>query len=165
MLLNAAWIGVVQLGVLWLSVAVIAALLVVLVRILLVCLAVPARSGTEALLVDGTFGLYLGWVTIATIANTAAALTAADVGPLGLGATGWSVVLLVAAGVLGVAYAVRTRGRLGIALALGWGLAWVAVARWTGEPRDEVVATTAAVASAVTLVAAVAVRVRTTRPR
>jgi hypothetical protein len=165
MLLNAAWIGVVQLGALWLSVAVIVALLVVLVRILLICLAVPARTRLEALLVDGTFGLYLGWVTIATIANTAAAVTQSDVGELGLGPTGWSVVLLVAAAVIGVAYAVRTGGRIAIALALAWGLAWVAVARWTDEPRDDVVAVTAALASTVTLGSAVAVRLRRARRR
>jgi hypothetical protein len=165
MLLNAAWIGVVQLGALWLSVVVIVALLVVLVRILLICLAVPARTRLEALLVDGTFGLYLGWVTIATIANTAAALKASDVGGLVLGPTGWSVVLLVAAAVIGVAYAWCTGGRLAVALALAWGLAWVAVARWTDEPRDGVVATTAAIASVVTLAAAVVVRLRSARSR
>ncbi len=166
MLLNAAWIAVVQAGVLWLSVAVIAALLAVLVRILLVCLAVPPRSRVEALVVDGTFGLYLGWVTIATIANTAAALAASDVGALGLGATGWSVVLLLAAALIGLGYARSTGGRIAIALALAWGLAWVAIARWTDEPRDGAVAATAAVAAVVTLGSAVVVRVgRGGRPR
>ncbi len=167
MLLNAAWIGVVQAGQLWLSVVVIVALLAVLVRILLVCLAVPPRSTVEALLVDGTFGLYLGWVTIATIANIAAALAASGVGRLGLGPTGWSVVLLAAAAVIGVGYAVSTGGRLAVALALAWGLAWVAVARSTGEPRDAAVAVTAAVASAVTVGSALVVRLRATprRPR
>lgn len=160
MLLNAAWIGVVQLGVLWLSVAVIVALLVVLVLILRICLAVPRRSLLEALVVDGTFGLYLGWVTIATIANTAAALAASDVGPLGLGATLWSVVLLIAAALIGLAFALQTDGRLAFALALAWGLAWVAIARTTGEPRDIPVAAAAACASAVTLGSAVVVRVR-----
>src|SRR3712207_5999999 len=73
MLLNAALIAVVQAGGLWPSVLVIVALLVVLVAVLRVCLAIPPRTRVEALLVDGTFGLYLGWVTIATIANVAAA--------------------------------------------------------------------------------------------
>jgi hypothetical protein len=158
MLLNAAWIAVVQAGALWLSVVVIVALLVVLVRILLQCLAVPARSWPETLLVDGTFGLYLGWVTIATIANAAAALAASDVGPLGLGATGWSVVLLGAAAVIGLGYALSTRGRLAVALALAWGLAWVAVARAGDVPRDGAVALTAALAAVVTLGSAVVVR-------
>jgi hypothetical protein len=160
MLLNAAWIGVVQAGALWGSVVVIVALLVVLVRILLVCLDLPARSAVERVLVDGTFGLYLGWVTIATLANAAAALAASGVGPLGLGATGWSVVLLAAAAVVGLALARYTSGRLAVALALAWGLAWVAVGRWSGEPRDATVAIAAVVAAAVTLGAALLVRAR-----
>ncbi|MBX9246174.1 tryptophan-rich sensory protein [Actinotalea ferrariae] len=160
MLLNAAWIGVVQLGVLWLSVAVIVALLVVLVLVLRICIAVPRRSLLEALVVDGTFGLYLGWVTIATIANTAAALAASDVGPLGLGPTLWSVVLLITAALIGLAFALQTGGRLAFALALAWGLAWVAIARTTDEPRDIPVAAAAACASVVTLGSAVVVRVR-----
>lgn len=164
MLLNAAWIGVVQAGGLWPSVLVVVALLAVLVAVLRVCLAVPARTRVEAVLVDGTFGLYLGWVTVATIANVTAALAASDVGPLGLGATGWSVTLMVVAGALGVAYARWTGGRLAVALALAWGLAWVAVARSTGEPRDGAVALTAALAAAVTLGAAVVVRVTRARP-
>lgn len=160
MLLNALWIGVVQLGVLWLSVVVIVALLVVLVLVLRICIAVPRRSLLELLLVDGTFGLYLGWVTIATIANTAAALAASDVGPLGLGPTLWSVVLLATAAMIGLAFALQTGGRLGFALALTWGLVWVAVARTIDEPRDPSVATAAVCAAVVTLGAAVAVRVR-----
>lgn len=165
MLLNAAWIGVVQAGGLWPSVLVIVALLAVLVAILRVCLAVPPRTRVEAVLVDGTFGLYLGWVTVATIANVTAALVASDVGPLGLGATGWSVVLMGGAGALGVAYARCTGGRLAVALALAWGLAWVAVARSTGEPRDGAVALAAALAAGLTLGAAVVVRVARVRPR
>ncbi len=97
-------------------------------------------------------------MTIATIANVAAALAASGVGELGLGATGWSVVLLAAAAVIGVGYA-RSTGRLAVALALAWGLAWVAVARSTGEPRDGAVAVTAAAAAVVTLGSAVVVRV------
>ena len=159
MLLNAAWIGVVQAGALWPSVLVIVALLVVLVRIVVLSPPAPlwARTWVEALVVDGTFGAYLGWVTIATIANVAAAMAASGVGELGLGATGWSVVLMTAAAVLGVGYA-RFTGRLPIALALAWGLAWVAVARSTGEPRDGAVAVTAAAAAVVTLGSAVVAR-------
>ena len=160
MVLNAAWILVVQTGVLWLSVVVIAVLLAVLVRILVVCLGTPPRSTLERVVVDGTFGLYLGWVTIATIANVAATLKGAEVGELGLGATGWSVVLLVAAAVVGAAYAVFTGGRISIALALAWGLAWVAVGRWSGETENTTVAVTAAAAAVVTLGAAVIVALR-----
>jgi hypothetical protein len=124
---------------------------------------VHARTRVETLVVDGTFGLYLGWVTIATIANIAAAMAASDVGELGLGATGWSVLLLAAAAVIGLGYAVSTRGRLAVALALAWGLAWVAIARTTDVPRDRAVSVAAGVAAALTLGSAVAVRLTTAR--
>lgn len=155
---NAAWILVVQAGWLTVSVVVIVGLLVVLVVILERLLAPPPASRWEAIVVDGTFGLYLGWVTIATIANITATLSAADVGDLGLGATGWSVVLLVAAAAIGIAFAVHTRGRFSVNLALGWGLAWVAVGRWQGPLEDSTVAVCAAVAAVITLAAPVAVR-------
>lgn len=160
LILNAAWILTVQAEILWLSVVTILALLVVLVLILLVCLRTSPTSKVELLLVDVTFGLYLGWVTIATIANVAATLKASDVGELGLGATGWSVVLCVAAAAIGAAYAVATRGRLSIALALAWGLAWIAIARATGELENTPVAVAAGIAAAVTLVSAVVVKLR-----
>jgi hypothetical protein len=160
MLLNAAWILVVQGGLLWLSVVVIVTLLSVLVAILEVHLDDGPRSRVESVLVDGTFGLYLGWVTIATIANAAATLAAAGVGDLGLGPTGWSVALLSVAAVLGVAYALHTRGRLAVAAALAWGLAWVAVGRSGGATENGAVAVTAGVAAVVTVLAAVVVRVR-----
>lgn len=155
---NAAWIFVVQAGWLAVSVVVIVALLVVLVVILERLLASPPASRWEALVLDGTFGIYLGWVTIATIANITAALDAADIGELGLGATGWSLVLLAAAAVIGVAFAVHTRGRFSVNLALGWGLAWVAVARWQGPLENSTVAVAAAVAAVITIVAPAVVR-------
>ena len=81
MLLNAAWLLVTQVGWLWFSVVVIAALALVLGLLLWRLTAV--RSGAESgvrsgsavgsLVVDGTFGLYLGWVSVATCANIAAA--------------------------------------------------------------------------------------------
>ncbi|PFG34319.1 tryptophan-rich sensory protein [Sanguibacter antarcticus] len=161
MVLNAAWLLVVQVGILWLSVVVIVVLLGVLVQILLVLLRTSSGSLVERVVVDGTFGLYLGWVTIATIANIVAALTATDVGDLVLGATGWSVVLLVAAAAIGVAFAVSTGGRITPSLALAWGLAWVAVGRWSGEPENATVAVAAAIAAVLTLGAGVVMALRT----
>ena len=106
-------------------------------------------SAVEGVLLDGTMGVYLGWVCIATVANTAAALvyreSTRSATPRGV----WAVVVLVVAGGVGVVLALTGGGRLAPAIALAWGLAWVAVAR-TDEPTSTVVAITAAVAAAVT---------------
>jgi hypothetical protein len=160
MLLNAGWLLVVQAGSVWASVVVMAALLTTLVMILERMRATPSSSLVENVLVDGTFGLYLGWVTVAAIANVTAALKTAEPGDLGLGATGWSVVLLVVAAVIAVGFAVHTGGRLAINLAMAWGLAWIAVARWEGPLEDSTVAPVAAAAAAVALLSAVVVRLR-----
>ena len=79
--LNAAWIGSVQADLLGLSVVVIVALLVVLVLIMRVLASARAASWQEAAVVDGTFGLYLGWVSVATVANVAAWLADSGVRP------------------------------------------------------------------------------------
>ncbi|WP_251150391.1 tryptophan-rich sensory protein [Cellulosimicrobium sp. Marseille-Q4280] len=159
MVLNAAWIGVVQAGWLAASVAVIAALLAVLAVIVVRLVRSTPDSRVQAVVLDGTVGLYTGWVSVATLANVAATLSDAGVGELGLGATGWSVVLVALAAVLAVAWAAFTARRralaLGIGLAMSWGLAWVAVGRFTGPLEDTTVAWAAVAASAVALVAAI----------
>ena len=157
MILNAAWLGVTQVGWLWASVAVIVVLEVVLARLVDLLGRTPARSWGERIVVDGTFGLYLGWVSVATCANIAATLVAQGV-TFG-GADPWiaSAVLLVAGGV-GWLLASRLGGRWAVAAAMAWGLGWIAVGRLTDEPRSLVVAIAAGVAAAAVLAAAGLVR-------
>lgn len=147
LLLNAGWIFTVQAGWLWGSVVVIAVLLVVLVAVFGRLLERAPSSRVEAVVVDGTMGLYLGWVSIATVANVAAVLR--DSG-LTVGETGWAVgVLGVAAGV-GAFTAVRGRGRLGFGAGLAWGLGWVSAARSGAEANSSTtVAVVAGIAAAV----------------
>src|SRR3954447_7639852 len=68
MLLNALWIGVVQLGSLAGSVVVILGLLAVLCVLLVALVRVPPR-GIVDVTTDVTVGLYLGWVSVAALAN------------------------------------------------------------------------------------------------
>jgi len=164
MVLNAAWIGVVQAGWVPVSVVVIAALLAVNAVVVVRLVRLRPESTAQAVVLDGTLGLYTGWVSVATLANVAAALADGGAGELGLGATGWSVVLVAAAAVLSVAWARFTAGRralaLGIGLAMSWGLAWIAVARFQGPLVDTTVAWAAVAASAVALVAGVVAATR-----
>ncbi|WP_265521776.1 tryptophan-rich sensory protein [Oerskovia flava] len=167
MVLNAAWIGVVQAGWLAASVVVIAALLVVLAVIVVRLVRSTPDSTVQGVVLDGTVGLYTGWVSVATLANVAATLTDAGAGGLGLGATGWGAVLVVLAAALSVAWATFTARRralaLGIGLAMAWGLAWIAVGRFQGPLVDETVAWFAVAASAVALVAPVVTTLRAHR--
>ncbi|AVM63865.1 tryptophan-rich sensory protein [Dietzia sp. oral taxon 368] len=151
-LLNAAWIWAVQLELILGSVIVIVLLLAVLVRILYI-LGAPRIGGIpEAVVTDGTFGLYLGWVSVAFFANTFAWLASAGVDvvtsvPFGI------VGIVVAAGV-GVATALISGGRIPPALATAWGLAWVAYGRASGEHESAALVWTAAIASVVVVVVA-----------
>lgn len=151
LLLNGAWILCVQFDLLWLTVPVIAALLVVLARIFLLLVDSRPSSRLEALLVDGTFGLYLGWVSVATIANVAAALTAAGFDGFGLSSEVWGVTVALVAGAIGALLAIRGQGRIAPTLSLSWGLAWVAVARFS-SPLEAPATATAAIAAIVATV-------------
>jgi hypothetical protein len=73
-------------------------------------------------------GVYLGWITVATVANAAQALLAAGVVHLGLGAEAWGMVMLIAAGAIASAVTLRTRNP-GYPLAVVWALVAVFVAR------------------------------------
>lgn len=161
MLLNAVWILCVQAGFLALSVPVIVALLAVLV--LLVLRLEPASSLAARITGDGVFGLYLGWVTIATVANVTAVLQAAGFRGLGLAPEAWAALVLVAAAAIGVGTPVRDGARFAPAIALAWGLAWIAVARSTDAPQSAPVAIAASVAAVAVLLAPAVLRLRPAR--
>ncbi len=151
MVLNGVWLLVTQVGQLWLSVVVIVALAVVL-GLLMQRLGRPRNTGAvEKLVVDGTFGLYLGWVSVATAANITATLVASGVNPPLEIAELWAVGVLAVAAGIGVLLARVLDARLGVALAMGWGLAWIAVGRLAGEPASPLAGAAAAVAAAVVL--------------
>ena len=63
------------------------------------------------------------------------------------------VVLAVAAG-LGILFARRLGGRWSVAVAMAWGLAWIAVGRLGDEPSSVATGVAAVVAAALVLVAA-----------
>ncbi|OMH32459.1 hypothetical protein BGP79_07240 [Tersicoccus sp. Bi-70] len=146
MLLNAAWILVAQAGWLPLTVPVIVALLVTLIVLYRRLVTGPDPRAVEAVLVDGTFGLYLGWVSVATTANITAAL-AGPLAPVGVdldgGAVWWAILVLAVVAVVGAGLALAGDGRVAPALALGWGLAWIAVSRLDGALRSTPTAVTA----------------------
>lgn len=162
-LLNAAWIWVVQWGQLLLSVVVIAILLAVLARTFILFLRTPATGRTERMVVGITFGLYLGWVSVATVANASAVLAswgarASD----GTTAVVAAAVLAVAAAI-GITLAASSGGRLAPAAALAWGLAWIAVGRLDGGMQSVPVAWAAGAAALLVVAATLLYRIREAR--
>lgn len=154
MVLNAAWLLVTQAGWIWASVGVILALVATLVALVARLARRPATALVDRLVLDGTFGLYLGWVAVATCANIAAALAVDVSAPEALaeaGAVGAVVAVLLA----GAWLARRYGGRWAVALASAWGLAWIAVGRLGDAPTSTVTAV-AAITGAIAMILLVA---------
>lgn len=159
MILNAAWLLVTQQGWLEVSVVVMLALLVTLGALVQRLHDDPAPTVTDRIVVDATFGLYLGWVCVATCANIAATLVGRGVAAQGTGPTIATVAVLAAVVGIGTFLAQRLPGWWPLVAGVVWGLAWVAVARATDEPRS----TPVAVAAALAVVLIVAAFIRTRR--
>ena len=157
MLLNAAWILAIQLGQVWLSVVVIVALLTVLVRVFVLLQQRTPEGLADAVITDGTMGLYLGWVCVATIANISAWLVSLGITD---GARVWAVVVLVVAAAVGVLLVRYSSGAIAPTLSIVWGLGWLAQGRLSGELTDATVGWTAVLAAAIVAVSTVATRLR-----
>lgn len=165
MLLNAAWILSVQAGLLWLSVLVIVALLAVLVYAFLIAADTESHGVIDAIVTDGTVGLYLGWVSVATLANIAATLADGGWDGSPLGPDGWGAILALAAAAVGCGYALRGRGRIAPTLALSWGLLWVGIGRLTDGPESMPTTIAAFVAVALVVVVTIVTRLRASAGR
>lgn len=152
MVLNAGWLLVTQQGWLRTSVVVILALVVVLGLLVrrLAVLGAPT-STVQRVVVDGTFGLYLGWVCVATCANVAATLVADGVTPSAGVADAVAVAVLVVVVAVAAVVLSRTGRRWSFAVAAAWGLAWIAVGRLTDQPESVVVGAGAALAAVAVL--------------
>lgn len=150
MVLNGAWLGITQAG--WLRLSVLdIALLAVVVGLVMKRLAGRAASApVERIALDVTFGLYLGWVAVATCANVTAAAVAQGID---LGSTGNQVAAVVVAAALGVVFARVLRAPVGVAAAMAWGLGWIAAGRLAEVPASLVVGAVAAAAAAVVVAA------------
>lgn len=135
-LLNALWLIVVQLGWLGFSVAVIFVLLASLIWMITLMVQGTPGSRTEYWIMWLTFGIYLGWVCVASIANVSAWLTSLGVDAGADWAAPAAVVLCAIAAAIAWGLA-SFSGKVFAPLAISWGLAWIGHSRLTGtNPSD-----------------------------
>lgn len=165
LLLNGAWLLVVQAGWIWASVGVIFALVVVLGETMRRIGKVAPSGWLDGILLDGTFGLYLGWVCVATCANVTAALVASGVNPSGWVAELIAVAVLVVVSGIGWLLAIALKHRLAVAVAMCWGLGWIAFGRLFDAPRSVPTALVAVVALVAILAITIRLRARALRRR
>lgn len=83
-------------------------------------------SAAETWLVRVPFSIYLGWVTVATIANVTSLLDYLQWGGWGIAPEIWAVIMLVAGAVI-TAAVIFTRGDVAYVLVIIWAFAGIAV--------------------------------------
>jgi benzodiazapine receptor len=94
-------------------------------------------------LIQVPFSIYLGWITIATIANVSQTLYANGYTELGLGGPTWAAILLAIGTVIISAVVIDGRGNVPYALTTIWAIAGIIIAQ---GPRSSLVGGAAVVA-------------------
>lgn len=151
MVLNGLWLVTAQFATLPLTVLAIVLLLALLGVTFRRAVVQPGRGWRDALLIDGVTGLHLGWVTLATVANTAAWLTTLVPADAAESATLWGVLVLIVVAVIGVAIAWASHWRIAPGLAMAWGLVWIGVGRLAFEPESTAIGVTAIIVAVIVI--------------
>jgi hypothetical protein len=89
-------------------------------------------STVERWLVQLPFSIYLGWITVATIANVTAVLEHVGWDGAGIAPAAWAVIMIIVAGLVTVVMNL-TRRDVAYALVLVWALIGIAVAQWQAK--------------------------------
>ncbi len=104
------------------------------------------RTLFEKILVEVPFSIYLGWITVATVANVSQVLYVTGWRGEPLSEAAWAVIMIVIASVLGLLM-VFFRGEVTYPLVL----AWAFIGIWVKQSDTTLVATTALVAGLIQL--------------
>jgi hypothetical protein len=95
--------------------------------------------------------IYIGYITVATVANTASAFAQSGIDNLaGLAPTSWAVTMIIIAGLIASSLTQWSWGNIGYALTIVWAFVGIIVANLT-ERQNVVVALTAGVMAFVVL--------------
>ena len=126
-LLNIAWLFLWQFEHLGLSVVLMFLLLASLIAIYLrLDIGKSAVSLREKLAFHAPFSVYLGWITIASIANVAVTLVSVNWDGFGIGQETWAI-LIIAVALLIALLVVATRRDVAYGLVIIWALVGIAV--------------------------------------
>ena len=109
----------------------------------------------EKIAVHTAISVYLGWITVATIANVTAVLVKLDVGELVLGEMTWTILVIAVAALITILMIFRRRD-VAYSLVIAWALLGIIIKRLGDDPIYGVqteIATTAGIAIVVIFVA------------
>jgi hypothetical protein len=132
------WLVMARFGLVWLTVGCIVWILICLANAFFQIVRSSATpTVAERCLVVLPVSVFTGWVTVATFANTSAALRASGLHNVGLSEQTWTVAMLFAAGLIGSSVTVASRGNAGYALTVVWGLIAIAIANLTRDNNPD----------------------------
>lgn len=138
-LANMTWLFTWHYEILWLSVII---MLVLLGSLLMIYqrlnIGLEAVAHPIKYYVHLPFSLYLGWISVATIANISSFLVSLEWGGLGISQPVWAVVMVLIAIILAALMLLR-RGDVFYALVIAWASFGIYTARNTQEPMSDTV--------------------------
>jgi hypothetical protein len=133
-LFNSTWIFLWHYNLFGLSVVVMLALLVTLITLYLRVAEQRTRLSRGATwLVHIVFSVYLGWISVATIANITSYLDFINWNGFGIGDMTWAIIMLLVATVVGLFFAIRLFDAAYVAV-LVWAFAGIAVKHSDTQP-------------------------------
>lgn len=113
------------------------AMLLLLISLLMIYLRLNIGLSTaqlkEKIAVHTTISIYLGWITVATIANVTAVLVKLDVGELVLGQVTWAILVIAVATLITVLMLLR-RKDIAYSLVIIWALLGIIIKRLADDP-------------------------------
>jgi hypothetical protein len=87
----------------------------------------------EKIAVHTTISLYLGWITVATIANVTAVLVKLDVGELVLGQTTWTILVIAVAALITILVILKRKDII-YSLVIIWAFLGIIIKRLADDP-------------------------------
>ncbi|EXF26312.1 hypothetical protein BG28_01675 [Nesterenkonia sp. AN1] len=112
-----------------------------------------ARTGMERRFSDTTTGLFTGWAMVAAMSSLSIWLTAMGWRVPGIPAVLWALLGLGICIWAAAYYAMTERGRIAVALGMGWGMFWLIFPRLLSEVTSVWVAISAAMGAFVVILA------------
>lgn len=112
-----------------------------------------ARNTTERRLTDSTVGLFAGWSLVLAMSSISVWLTAIGIRIPGIPALLWALIGLLLCIWIGAFYSMTERGRITIALGLGWGMFWLIFPRLLSDLTSVGVAIGAAMGAFIVILA------------
>jgi len=118
-ILNGLWIIVWHYELVAVSVVIMTALLLTLIKLFLLIEKIEFATAPEKIAIKLPISVYLGWISVATIANVTALLVALNWNGFGISAVIWTIIMIVIGAILAIVMVLQ-RKNTAFALVVIW---------------------------------------------